>query len=114
MLRRDLGFTGVVISDDLGNAAQVQRWSPGDRAVNFLRAGGDLVLTVNPDLLPRMYRAVLARARADARFRARVEEAALRVLRRKQASGLLAPAMGSWYLLDRGPALRYAEAPPRR
>jgi beta-N-acetylhexosaminidase len=110
MLRDDLGFTGVVISDDLGNAAQVQPWSPGERALKFLLAGGDLVLTVNPDLLAPMYRAVLARARTDARFRARVEEAALRVLRRKQASGLLAPPMGRWQLDARGPALRYGDA----
>ena len=29
MIRGDLGFTGVVISDDLGNAKQVAAWSPG-------------------------------------------------------------------------------------
>ena len=58
LLRRQLGFRGVVISDDLGNAGQVAAWSPGARAVRFLGAGGDLVLTVNPATLPAMYRAV--------------------------------------------------------
>ena len=31
MVRGDLGFTGVIISDSLG-AAQVAAWAPGDRA----------------------------------------------------------------------------------
>ncbi len=64
MVRGDLGFTGVVVSDDLGNARQVAPFSPGTRAVSFLRAGGDLVLTVNPAVLPAMDDAVLAEARA--------------------------------------------------
>jgi len=40
MVRGDLGFRGVVVSDDLANARQVAAWAPGDRAVLFLRAGG--------------------------------------------------------------------------
>ncbi len=89
VLRGDLGFRGVVISDDLGNARQVARWSYAARAVKFIRAGGDLVLTVNPATLPRMYRAVLTRARRSPAFRARVDRAALRVLRVKERQHLL-------------------------
>ena len=89
MLRGDLGFDGVVISDDLGGARQVAAWSPGQRALRFIDAGGDLVLTVDPTVLPAMYRAVLTRARKDAVFRARVDASATRVLRAKQAQGLL-------------------------
>ena len=89
MLRGDLGFDGVVISDDLGGARQVAAWSPGQRALRFIDAGGDLVLTVDPLVVPAMYRAVLARAQTDAAFRARVDASATRVLRVKQAQGLL-------------------------
>lgn len=89
MVRGDLGFQGVVVSDDLGNARQVAAWSPGDRAVQFIAAGGDLVLTVNPATLPAMYDAVLARAQSNDGFRARVLQSALRVLRLKQSRGLL-------------------------
>jgi hypothetical protein len=39
-----------------------------------------------------MYQAVLKRAAADSAFRARVEQAALRVLVRKEARGLIARA----------------------
>jgi beta-glucosidase-like glycosyl hydrolase len=95
MVRGDLGFTGVVISDDLGNARAVTRWSPGVRAVKFIRAGGDMVLTVNAGLLPAMFRAVLAEAKANPAFGARVDESALRILRRKQARGLIAAPAAS-------------------
>lgn len=91
LVRKDLGFTGVVVSDDLANARQVAAWTPGDRALQFLAAGGDLVLTVDPGQLPAMYDAVLARAQSDAPFRARVQQAALRVLTAKQARGLVPP-----------------------
>lgn len=90
LLRRDLGFRGVIVSDDLAHARQVARWSPAARAVKFIGAGGDLVLTVDPAPLPAMYHAVLSRARADGEFRAKVDQAAMRVLRLKQHQLLLA------------------------
>jgi len=90
LLRGRLGFGGVVISDDLGSAQQVAAWSPGQRAVDFLDAGGDLVLTVNPSLIPAMVDAVSARVAADSAFRSKVNAAALLVLKVKQARGLIA------------------------
>jgi beta-N-acetylhexosaminidase len=95
MLRGDLGFTRVVVSDDLGRAKQVQAWTPGARAVGFIAAGGDVVLTVDPTVVPAMVRAVTARAASDATFRATVQTAVLRVLRVKAAYGLLAPRLAS-------------------
>jgi beta-N-acetylhexosaminidase len=91
VLRGDLGFGGVVISDDLGAAAAVASVSPGDRATRFLDAGGDIVLTVRPSDAKPMTGAVLARMRADSAFRARVYTSVRRVLRAKQAGGLLPP-----------------------
>ena len=89
MLRGDLGFRKVVISDDLGSAQQVAHWSYGARAVRFLGAGGDLVLTVDPATLPAMYGAVLHRARTDRHFRELVDRSALRVLEVKADRHLL-------------------------
>ena len=89
MLRGDLGFKGVVISDDLAHAEQVARVPAGERAARFLAAGGDVVLTVDPAVLPEMYRTVLHRARTNRKFRAQVEASALRVLTAKQRQGLL-------------------------
>ncbi|MBA2954861.1 glycoside hydrolase family 3 protein [Nocardioides sp. MAH-18] len=89
LLRGDLGFGGVVISDDLAHAKQVAGLRPAERALRFLAAGGDLVLSVDPAPVPAMYRAVLARARHDPAFRDLVRASALRVLTAKQAHGLL-------------------------
>lgn len=89
LLRGDLGFGGVVISDDVGGAVQVARFSPGARAVDFVAAGGDIVLTVNAGQIPEMTAAVLARAKTDPKFHTEVNAAALRVLQAKQARGLL-------------------------
>ncbi|MEO6885868.1 MAG: glycoside hydrolase family 3 N-terminal domain-containing protein [Jatrophihabitantaceae bacterium] len=89
LLRNTLGFTGVVISDDLGAAAQVAYLSPGQRAVAFVAAGGDMVLTVDATLAPEMTAALLTKANADPAFKALVDAAARRVLQAKQARGLL-------------------------
>ncbi|MCW2494801.1 glycoside hydrolase family 3 N-terminal domain-containing protein [Jatrophihabitans sp.] len=89
ILRGDLGFTGVIISDDLGNAAQVSGYSVGSRAVDFVQAGGDVVLTVNATQAATMTAALLSRANSDPAFKAKVDAAALVVLQEKQRLGLL-------------------------
>jgi beta-N-acetylhexosaminidase len=89
LLRGRLGYTGVVISDDLGSAAAVQDVGPGDRAVRFLAAGGTLVLTVTAAVLPPMIDAVLARAAADPAFSAQVDAAVRTALLAKAERGLL-------------------------
>jgi beta-N-acetylhexosaminidase len=89
LLRYSLAFNGVVVSDDLGATAAVANIAPGDRAVNFLAAGGDLIIskTLMPALA--MAGAIRARASTDAAFRSRVDDAAIRVLRAKAARGLV-------------------------
>ena len=89
MLRGDLGFQGVIISDDLGAAKQVSGYGVGQRAVDFVAAGGDLVLTVDASEAATMTGALLAKARSDKAFAQLVNAAALRVLQAKQARGLL-------------------------
>jgi beta-N-acetylhexosaminidase len=89
ILRDSFGFHGVVISDDLGGAAQVSGYPVGQRAVRFIAAGGDMVLTVDASQAGPMTAALLARAHRDPGFRALVNAAALRVLQAKQVRGLL-------------------------
>ncbi len=89
MVRDDLGFGGVVVSDDIGAARAVQAYAPGERAVRFLRAGGDVVLTVDPGVLDPMLAATLHEVRRDEAFGRRVDDAVRRVLSAKQAAGLL-------------------------
>ena len=89
LLRRDLGFTGVVMSDDLGATKAVSAIPAGRRAVDFLLAGGDLVVSKTADATVAMTLAVAARAATDPGFASRVDDAALRVLEAKHAAGLL-------------------------
>ncbi len=89
LLRRDLHFDGVVVSDDLGVARQVSAVPAGERAVRFVAAGGDLVLTVSPATLPAMFAALYDRAARDPAFRAAVDRSAERILLAKQRLGLV-------------------------
>ncbi len=88
LLRRDLGFSGLVMSDSL-SAEAVASIPPGDRAVQFLEAGGDLIVVRPVDVAVEMARAVADRVRTEPSFRDRVDEAALHVLEAKEAAGLL-------------------------
>jgi len=88
MLRGDLGWQGVVISDDLGVAQQVSFLSPGARAVAFLRAGGDIIINVDPATVRTMAKAIAAEAAKDADFAAELTVKADRVLQLKKKHGL--------------------------
>lgn len=48
LLRGELGYQGVVMTDDLGAQPIRRRWSPGDAAVKALQAGADLLLISGP------------------------------------------------------------------
>jgi beta-N-acetylhexosaminidase len=89
LLREKLGWHGMVVSDDLGSAAAARVLPVGRRAVDFVAAGGDVVLTVVPSQARTMRDAIAARAAADKAFRARVADAVTHVLAAKQALGLL-------------------------
>lgn len=91
LLRSRLGFDGVVISDDVGNARQLAAWTPAQRATTFIGAGGDMVLTARTDTLPETVAAVRSKAESDPDFAAKVDAASLRVLRAKEDAGLLGP-----------------------
>ncbi|MHC6221636.1 glycoside hydrolase family 3 N-terminal domain-containing protein [Arthrobacter sp. MMS24-S77] len=83
MLRADAGFTGIIVSDDLCNAVQLSPWSMGDRATNFIGAGGTMVLCADTAAARVMYAQVLQRAKTDTEFRNAVDAAALTVLQVK-------------------------------
>jgi beta-N-acetylhexosaminidase len=78
-----------VISDDLGQAVAVSDLTPAQRALSFLRAGGDMVLTVKPSDIAPMTSAVLSRLPKDAALRKDVDDSVHRVLTAKRNAGLL-------------------------
>ncbi|SIS07968.1 glycoside hydrolase family 3 N-terminal domain-containing protein [Microbacterium sp. RURRCA19A] len=84
VLRSTVGFDGVVTTDDLSAAQQVQQWSPADRATLAVEAGIDLLLvSADPTVYPEMHQAVLTKAQADPAFAAKVDAAARRVVAQK-------------------------------
>lgn len=80
MLRHDLGFTGIVVSDDMCNAKQLSPWSYATRAKNFFNAGGTMMLCVNAAAIPTIHQALVSAAKASPSFRAKIDAAALEVL----------------------------------
>jgi len=83
-LVRELGFDGVIISDDLSAAVQVQNVPAGNRAVRAVDAGVDLVLaSAKPSAAPAMVDALLGAAHDDPAFAAKVDAAAARVVAAK-------------------------------
>ena len=90
MLRGDLGFSGVILSDDLCAAKQLSPWSLQARALNFFNAGGSMLLCANPKDIPVMYDTALSTAQGSPSFAAVVNAAALKVLTLKAAT-LAAP-----------------------
>jgi len=89
LLRKQLGFRGTILSDDMGVAAAVNGIAPGTRAIDFVAAGGDLITTESLPVADAMDAALLSRVGSDPRFKATVDAAALQVLTTKQAYGLL-------------------------
>ncbi|MFU8850051.1 glycoside hydrolase family 3 protein [Micromonospora sp. SL1-18] len=80
VLRGQLGFQGVVITDGM-NMAPAKRWSPGEAAVRALNAGNDLIL-MTPNV-SEAYDGLLAALRDGSLPRARLVEAVTRVLTMK-------------------------------
>jgi beta-N-acetylhexosaminidase len=89
LLRKQMHFGGVVISDDLGAAAAVASLSPATRAISFLAAGGDMIVSASLPAATAMATAVLGRSNQYPAFRSKVDSAVMRVLTAKQAYGLL-------------------------
>jgi beta-N-acetylhexosaminidase len=89
MLRGTMGFQGVVISDDLGDTVAVANIPPATRAIDFLSAGGDMIISKTSTPAHAMVLAIRSQAAADPGFLQRVNDAAVRILRAKQSWGLL-------------------------
>ena len=89
LLRKQMHFGGVIVSDDMGAAAAVASLSPAARATGFLAAGGDMITSVSLPAAAAMATAVLRRMNHDPAFRSDVDSAVMRVLTAKQAYGLL-------------------------
>ena len=89
LLRQQLHFQGVIVSDDLGAAAAVAGLTPATRGLDFLAAGGDLITSQSLPAAITMDQAILAETGRHPAFRATVNSAVRRVLDAKQAYHLM-------------------------
>lgn len=88
VLRHQLGYSGVVISDSLA-AASAETVSPTNRALRFLAAGGDIMLQTDDSVITQMETSVLHKMAIDKTFRNKVYASVKRVLTYKHSAGLL-------------------------
>lgn len=87
ILRRRIGYKGLIVSDDLEMGGVLAATPIEQAAVETVRAGADLFLVChNEDAVRRSYEAVLREAERDPKFARRVREAAKRVLAFKKRS----------------------------
>lgn len=90
VLRRKIGYRGVIVSDDLEMGGVLAAGSIEEVAVETLRAGADMFLVCHSlELVWRAYEAVLKEAEGNRKFAAQVEQAAQRVMNFKRRSPAL-------------------------
>jgi len=81
ILRRKIGYKGLIVSDDLEMGGVQAALPIGDAAVASLKAGADIFLVChNEKAVWTTYEAVFKMAECDSRFRSRVAEASRHVL----------------------------------
>ena len=86
LLRERLGFTGVIVSDDLDMRAIADRMPAADAAIAAIRAGCDVLLLCRDAARRDETRAALIRAaETDSELRRRIGESAARVRAMKRA-----------------------------
>ena len=79
LLRGELGYDGLIISDDLEMKAVADHYETGDAACRAIAAGCDTVLICSkPDLALVAHEALLRRAEKDDAFAVRLRDAASR------------------------------------
>jgi beta-N-acetylhexosaminidase len=98
VLRRKIGYRGLIVSDDLEMGGVLKAAPIDDAAIGFLRAGGDLCLICHQqEFVEQAFETMQRTFARDSRFRQRVQESAKRVaaFKSKHAKSLKMPAAPS-------------------
>ena len=81
VLRKRIGYRGLIVSDDLEMGGVLSAAPVGQAAVEFVRSGGDLCLVCHrEDHVLQVYEALVEEAERDRKFAKRVAESKRRVL----------------------------------
>lgn len=80
ILKKQIGYRGIIVSDDLEMGGVLAAAPIGDAAVGFVRAGGDLCLICHrEDYILQAHEALLRTAERDKKFAHRLAESNRRV-----------------------------------
>jgi len=90
ILRRQIGYRGLIVSDDMEMGAVLKTIPIEQVAVEFVGAGGDLCLICRQEeLVLKAYEELVKKAERDRKFARRVQESVARVLAFKKKSNEL-------------------------
>ena len=85
ILRKRIGYRGLIVSDDLEMGGALAGASVGEAAVAFIRAGGDLCLVCHHEnYIAKAFEALAKTSKDDPKFARQAMEAAKRVFRFKK------------------------------
>ena len=89
LLREDLGFDGLIITDDMEMKAIDDRYQTGEAAVMAVEAGADIVLTLwTYDNQAKVFNALVSAVKNGRISEDRIDQSVQRILRYKKAFGL--------------------------
>jgi len=86
LLRKELGFDGLVFADCMMMKAISQDYSPGDAAVRAFKAGVDVILM--PVDLPKSIQAIEKAIENEPELEEKLDKSVMRILRAKEKFGL--------------------------
>jgi len=86
VLRRELGFKGLVVTDSLDMGAITDEYDSGEAAVAAIEAGCDILLS--PKNFQEAFDAVLAAVESGTLSEQRIDESVYRILKLKKAYGI--------------------------
>ena len=87
MLRQELGFGGIVITDAMDMGAVTKKYEPGEAAVNCIKAGVDIIL-MSPDY-EKAYQAVYDAVKDGEIKESQITESVQRIMEAKIKRGII-------------------------
>jgi beta-N-acetylhexosaminidase len=101
LLREELGFTGVIVTDDLGMEGIMQIAPPEESGVRAILAGADMLTCVRmstagscqPEMIEQLHEGLMTAAKDGRLPIARIDESARRILALRTQYGV-GPATG--------------------
>lgn len=87
ILRDELGFRGVIVTDALDMSSITDNYTPAEAAYQTIKAGADVILM--PENLREAYQAVLAHVQDGSISEMRLQESVMRILATKLKRGIL-------------------------